>query len=125
MRTLSVFLSLTLVLLGPVSSAQFEITADNMRDIEDVAKSLDSNVALKDAKAVDEARELVAFFQQVEAFYVQKGDAAQGVGFARKSHELAKQALAAVEAKNYDAAGEAVNALTRSCKTCHDVYKTN
>ena len=105
-------------------AAQFEITADNMRDIEDVAKSLDSNVALKDAKAADEAKELAAFFQQVEAFYVQKGDAPQGVGFARKSHELASQAQAAVETKDFDAAGEAVNALTRSCKTCHDVYKS-
>jgi cytochrome c556 len=31
--------------------------------------------------------------------------------------------LKAIEANDFDAAGEAVNQLTRSCKTCHAVYK--
>jgi hypothetical protein len=121
------FLSLLLsqlVLLGSVASAQFEITADGMRDIEDTTKSLDSNVALKEAKtAVTEAKELVAFFRQVEAYYAQQPNSADAVGYARKTHELAAQTLAAIEAQNFDQASDSVNALTRSCKTCHDVYK--
>jgi len=124
MRTPIVFLTLTLALLGGVMSDTFEITADAMRDIEDTTKSLDSNVALKDAKtAVNEAKQLVAFFRQVEGFYAQKGDAADAVGYARKTHELAAQTLAAVEAQDFDRAGDTVSALARSCKSCHDVYK--
>ena len=124
MRPKTAFFLSQLVLLGSVASAQFEITADAMRDIEDTTKSLDSNVALKDAKtAVNEAQQLVAFFRQVEGFYAQKGDAADAVGYARKTHELAVQTLAAVEAQDFDHASDTVSALARSCKSCHDVYK--
>jgi len=124
MRPKTAFLLSQLVLLSSVASAQFEVTADAMRDIEDTTKSLDSNVALKETKnAVTEAKELVSFFRQVEAYYAQQPNAADAVGYARKTHELAAQALAALEAQNFDQAGDSVNALTRSCKTCHDVYK--
>jgi len=125
MRLVVVFVTLTLALLGSVASAPFEIMADAMRDIEDTTKSLDSNVTLKDAKtAAAEAREVVAFFRQVEGFYAQKGDKADAVGYARKTHELAARALAALEAQNFDEAGEVMGSLARSCKSCHDVYKT-
>lgn len=123
MRKTLVFLALQLALLGGVVSATFEIRDDDMRDIEDTLKSLDSNVALKDRKAAAEARELQSYFQLVEQFYAAQPDKADAVGFSRKSHELAAQVRAAVEAGNFDAAGDAVGLLTRSCKTCHDVYK--
>src|SRR4051812_8074644 len=107
MRPLVSFLTLLFALLGNVASAPFEITADAMRDIEDTTKSLDSNVAMKDAKtSAAEARELVAFFQQVEGYYALKPGAADAVGFARRTHELAAQALAAIEAQNFDLAGD-------------------
>lgn len=123
MRKTLVFIVLHLALLGGVASAQFEIRDDDMRDIEDTLKSLDSNVALKQRKAAAEAAELHAYFQKVEGVYAAKPDAADGVGFSRKTVELAAQVRAAVEAGNFDAAGDAVGLLTRSCKTCHDVYK--
>jgi hypothetical protein len=123
MRKTLLFMALQLALLGGVMSATFEIRDDDMRDIEDTLKSLDSNVALKDRKAATEARELQAYFQQVEQFYAAQPDKADAVGFSRKTHELAVQVRAAVEAGNFDAAGDAVGLLTRSCKTCHDVYK--
>ncbi len=118
------FVALHLALLGSVVCAEFEITADAMRGIEDTTKSLDSNVALKDAKALDEARELVAFFSEVEGYYAKKGDAADAVAFAKKTHQIAAQVHAAVKANNYDQAGDAVGALVKSCKTCHEVYKS-
>lgn len=123
MRKTLAFIALHLALLGGVAGAQFEIRDDDMRDIEDTLKSLDSNVALQQRKAAAEAAELQAYFQQVEAVYAAKAGAADGVAFSRKTHELAARVRAAVEAGDFDAAGEAVNQLTRSCKTCHDVYK--
>ena len=45
------------------------------------------------------------------------------MGFAHHTQELAAQALKAIEANDFDAAGDAVAQLTRSCKNCHEVYK--
>ena len=104
--------------------APFDVDADLMRGIDDTVKSLDSNVAQKDAKAaVADARSLVDTFALVESHYGEKPETADAVGFAHRTRDLAAQALKAVEAQDFDSAGDAVNQLTRSCKTCHEVYK--
>ncbi|HSW09240.1 MAG TPA: hypothetical protein VLK61_32045 [Aquabacterium sp.] len=123
MRRPFVVVTMLVALLGSALSASFEIDGDLMRGIEDTAKSLDSHVSLKDAQAVAEAKELAELFTQIEAFYARKGDAADGVGFARNSHALALQAQQAAQARDFDAAADAVGKLIRSCKTCHQVYK--
>jgi cytochrome c556 len=111
-------------LAGAALSATFDVDGDLMRGIDDTAKSLDSNVAQKDAAAATaDARSLVETFARIESHYGEKPETADAVGFARRTGELAQQALKAIEAKDFDAAGNAVNDLTRSCKTCHEVYK--
>ena len=113
-----------LALAGAALSAGVDVDGELMRGVDDTAKSLDSNVAMKDDKAAAaDARALVETFARVESHYGEKTDTADAVGFARRSQELAAQALKAIEAKDFDAAGEAVNQLTRSCKNCHEVYK--
>jgi hypothetical protein len=111
-------------LLGSALCAPFDVDGDLMRGIDDTAKSLDSNVAQKDAKAAAaDARSLVDTFAQVESHYAGKPETADAVGFAHRTQELAAQALEAIEASDFDAAGDAVAQLTRSCKNCHAVYK--
>jgi len=106
------------------ASAAIDVDADLMRGIDDTAKSLDSNVAQKDAKAAAaDARSLVDTFARIESHYGEKPETADAVGFAHHTQDLAAQALKAIDAQDFDAAGEAVNQLTRSCKTCHEVYK--
>jgi len=101
-----------------------DVDGDLMRGVDDTAKSLDSNVAMKDDKAAAaDARALVETFARIESHYGEKPDTADAVGFAHRTQELAGQALKAIEAKDFDAAGEAVNQLTRSCKNCHEKYK--
>ena len=101
-----------------------DVDGDLMRGIDDTAKSLDSEVAQKDAKAaLADARSLVETFARIESHYGQKPETADAVGFAHKTQALAAQALKAIEAQDFDAAGEAVTQLTRSCKSCHEVYK--
>ena len=113
-----------LVLAGTALSAGVDVDGELMRGVDDTAKSLDSNVAMKDDKAAAaDARALVETFARIESHYGEKPDTADAVGFAHRTQELAAQALKAIEAKDFDAAGEAVNQLTRSCRTCHDVYK--
>ena len=101
-----------------------DVDGDLMRGIDDTAKSLDSDVAQKDAKAAAAgARALVDTFARVASHYGGKPETADAVGFAHHTQELAAQALKAIEAKDFDAASDAVAQLTRSCKSCHDVYK--
>lgn len=111
-----------LLVAGSVLAAQ-GVTADDMREAEDTLHELDSHISLQDHKALDEARELARYFQQVEGHFSAQADAARGVAFSRKSQADAAAIVAAVEAGNYDAAQDALGELTRSCKSCHEVYK--
>ena len=119
---LSVVLQFTL--FGSALCAADAIDGDLMRGIDDTAKSLDSDVAQKDAKAaLADARSLVDTFARIESHYGQKPETADAVGFAHRTQELAAQAAKAIEAQDFDAANDAVAQLTRSCKNCHEVYK--
>ncbi|MGM9485493.1 hypothetical protein ACS5PN_30170 [Roseateles sp. NT4] len=122
---LSRYLTVLPVLIATtVFAAQSDLTADEMRTAEDTLRDLDSNISLQNRKALDEARELARFFQQVGAHYTAQSDAARGVDFARKSQAHAEAIATAVEAGDYDTAQDRLSDLTRSCKTCHEVYKT-
>jgi cytochrome c556 len=104
--------------------AAFEIDVDFMQKMEDTTKSLDSNVAQRNAKAATaEATEIVEMFTQVEAYYVQKGNADDAVGFAQKSRGFAVEVVKSVNANDFDAAATSVESLARSCKACHELYK--
>jgi hypothetical protein len=112
------------VLAASALCAGIDVDGDLMRGIDDTAKSLDSNVAQKDGPAATaDARSLVETFARIESHYGEKPETADAVGFAHHTGALAQQALKAIEAKDFDAASNAVNDLTRSCKTCHEVYK--
>jgi len=113
-----------LALAASAFGDSLEVDGDLMRGIDDTAKSLDSDVGQKDAKAAAAgARALVDTFARVASHYGEKPETADAAGFAHRTQELAAQALKAIEASDFDAAGEAVAQLTRSCKRCHDVYK--
>lgn len=114
--------ALPLLITTAVLAAQ-GLSANDMRDAEDTLHNLDSRISLQDKKALDDARELAAYFQKVEGHFSAQADAARGVEFSRKSQAHAKAIATAVEANNYDAAMDALSDLTRSCKTCHEVYK--
>jgi cytochrome c556 len=103
--------------------AQVELSADAMRDAEDTLQSLDSNISLHSPKALDEARELARFFEKVEAHYGARADAAQGQGFAQTTRRHAETVVQSIAAGDFDSAQDALAPLTKSCKTCHEVYK--
>lgn len=121
MRKTVVVLMIPLLFITDVS-AETDV-ADLMPTIEDVAKSLDTNVALKQAKAAAEAKALEVLFKQVEATFAREQDAADAVAFAQKTQGLALAVAESVEANDFDAATDAYGALMRSCKACHSVYR--
>jgi len=113
-----------LLLAGTALSEGVDVDGDLMRGVDDTAKSLDSDVATKDGQAAAaDARSLVETFARIESHYGEKPDTADAAGFAQRTRQLAAQALQAIEGKDFDAAGEAVNQLTRSCRNCHEKYK--
>lgn len=113
---------LPLLVAGTVYAA-VDLSADDMREAEDTLHNLDSHISLQDKKALDDAKELARYFQQVEGHFGAKADAARGVEFSRKSREHAAAIVADIEAGDYDKAQDRLGDLTRSCKTCHEVYK--
>lgn len=112
---------LAFVLLG---SAHAELGMDVMQNMEDVNKSLSSNLSLREAKgALADASELEGLFAQVEAHFVARGDAANGVELSRQSRTLAQTIVKAVSAGRFEEATDAATQLSRTCRTCHTFYK--
>ena len=124
MRKITIVLGICGALAGSLVSANTEVSPELMQTIEDTTKSLDSNVAIKDAKAaLAEAKELEELFKQVEAHFAQKNGTPDAVAFSQKSKGFASEVAKFVEANDFDAASKAVNSLAKSCKTCHEIYK--
>ena len=97
---------------------------DLMRNMDDAIKELDSNVGGQDAQAsLANAKVLSEGLAWAEKYFAAKPEAPKGAAMAREGQEHVVQLVQAVEAKNFDAAGENVRGVVRSCKTCHDAYK--
>lgn len=118
------FLTLSLVLIGSVKSAQIELDSDLMQTIEDTNKSLSSNIAIGDIKlGTTDAKELIDLFSKVEVYFVQKGDAPDAVDLTKKSKELAVEITQSLGKKDLASAMDQATTLSRTCKTCHNFYK--
>ena len=122
-KTISVIGAVALF-AGSVLAAQVEIDEDFMRSVEDTEKSLVDNLAAGNAKgSTADAGELEGMFAQVEAFYVNKGDAADAVNLSKKSKDLSAEIVKLVAAKDFATAAGKANDIQRTCKTCHNFYK--
>ena len=124
MRTPLALVVVSLFVSAAVMAADAEMQIDLMQNIEDVNKSLASNIALSNkAGATSDAKELTAMFAEVEAHFQQKGDAANAVELTRKSRSLTLAIVDSVTAANFEAATNTATDLSRTCKTCHTFYK--
>lgn len=118
------FLAATLMLAGAASSTVPELGMEVMQNIEDLNKSLSSNIALRDTKAtLSDAKELDDLFTQVESHFAARGDAANAVELSKKSRTLAQAIIKSVSSSNFEAATDAATDLSRTCRTCHTFYK--
>lgn len=123
-HTAAVVLAAMAVATGTVRSAQAELDPDVMLAIEDLNKSLSSNIALKDAKAsTADAKELETLFAKVEVFFVEKGEAPDAVDLSKKSRTLSNAIIKNVESGNFEGATDAATDLSRTCRACHTFYK--
>lgn len=115
-----------LLALGWLSHAwaEAEFDMDLMQTVEDLSKNLVSNLALADAGAAHaDIAELDGLLAQVEAHYVQKGDAPEAVEIAHNGRSLLLDIDKLVQAGDFDAANAKNSEFSRTCKACHKAYK--
>ena len=109
---------------GSVLAAQITLDEDYMQVMEDRQKSLTNNVALQNAKGANEdLKELGEMFAEVESYYIQKGNAADAVAWAKESEDDAVAITNYVAAKDFDNASLTSVKMAKTCKECHRVYK--
>lgn len=105
-------------------SAEVELDTEVMKSIEDLNKSLASNIAMGAADAsTSDAKELAELFAQVETYFVAKGGADDAVDLTRKSRSLVADISTAVGKKDFARATDQSTDLSRTCRACHTFYK--
>jgi hypothetical protein len=106
-------------------TVHIDMDQDLMQVIDDTTKEVNSNLALKDAKAATaDAEQLENYFKEVETIFVQQGQADDGVALAKQARAAAIELGKSVNANDFDTAQINARSLTRTCKSCHDVYKS-
>jgi cytochrome c556 len=127
LRKMSVLCGLLAVLSGGAVFAEIDLQDfddDLMRDMDTAIKDLEPVVGAKNAVAAAGDAELLRDgFKQTEDYFAKKGTATDAVEFARKSEELTATVLKQIGANDFDAAANSARAVSKSCRTCHDVYK--
>lgn len=119
----SLFLTALLLSVG-LASADTAIDDDFMRSVEDTHKSLTGNVGVGNAPgSIADAKELAGMFAQIEAYYVQKGDAPDAVSISKQSKELSNDIQKLAGNKDFETANLKATELSRACKSCHNFYK--
>ncbi len=124
MRKLFIPLGGLFLAIGVAHAASAVLDMDLMQNVEDVNKSLASNIALRDAAAsIKDAQELHELFKSVEGHYLAKPDAPDGLELSRKSLSLTQKIQEQVGSKNFEGAQDAATELSRTCRACHTFYK--
>ena len=95
-----------------------------MRSMDDAIKDLDSNLGGQDATAsLANTQVLSEGLAWAEKYFANKPEAPLGAGYARAGRQHLESIVKAIEAKDFDAAGNNVRAVVRTCKACHEAYK--
>jgi cytochrome c556 len=127
LRRLRIALAVAVALMGGAAVAEIDLKDfddDLMRDMDTAIKDLEPVLGAKNSVAATGDAELLRDgFKQTEDYFVKKGTAPDAVDFARRSQELTATVLKSITSNDFDAAGNAARALSKSCKSCHDVYK--
>ena len=95
-----------------------------MRTIDDKNKSVQRNIASKDAEASSaDAKALQDTFKLVEGFWAKRGNAPDAVELSQKAQEQAAEVVKAIGAKDYDAASTKSIKIAETCTACHRLYR--
>jgi hypothetical protein len=97
---------------------------DVMKNMDETVKSLDSDLATRDAKAAQaDAGTIREGLHWAEGYFTRKGNVEDAVRFAKDGEEIAVDIAKSVASSDFDAALNNYEALVKTCRRCHDVYK--
>jgi len=119
-----------LATLGSVTLAAAEVDLsdfdnDLMRGMEDSIKSFEPNIAAGNReRALADAQILWDGFKWTEQYFSNKLGAADAVAISQQALERTNAVIEFLRARDFDQAAAAARATARTCRSCHDIYKT-
>lgn len=97
---------------------------DLMRNMDDTNKYLEPDINAKNLKNAKEGTETIRQgLKWTEDYFAHKGGVDDGVKLAQDGQALAQDILAALDKNDFDRAAAASRAMTKNCRSCHDLYK--
>lgn len=98
---------------------------DLMRTLDKTIKYFEPDISAKNARGIAEDAEiLMEGFKYSEEYFAKKGRAEDAVRISQQGQLHVAAAVKFVKENNYDAAVSAARDAARTCRSCHDVYKT-
>lgn len=97
---------------------------DLMRTMDDTNKYLEPDINAKNAKSAREGVDVILQgLKWTEDYFAHKGGVDDGVKLAQEGQVLAQDILTALDKNDFDKAAASARALTKNCRSCHDLYK--
>lgn len=97
---------------------------DLMRTMDDTNKYLEPDINAKNAKSAKEGADIIIQgLKWTEDYFAHKGGVDDGVKLAQEGQVLAQDILTALDKNDFDKAAASARALTKNCRSCHDLYK--
>lgn len=98
---------------------------DLMRTLDKTIKYFEPDISAKNARGIAEDAEiLMEGFKYSENYFAKKGSAEDAVKISQRGQLHVAAAIKAVKENNFDVAVAAARDAARTCRDCHDVYKT-
>lgn len=120
-----------LALLGSVAPAAVELDLsdfddDLMRGMEDSLKSFEPNIAAGNSeRALADAQVLWDGFKWTQDYFSNKAGAADAVAISRQALERTRSVIELLQVRDFTNAAAAARETARTCRSCHDIYKTS
>jgi hypothetical protein len=112
---------------GVCLAAEFDYSDfddDLMRSMDDAIKDLEPVISAGNAQvAAEDANLLLDGLRWTESYFAAKGGAGDAVKFAQEGQGLTSEVLRLLSVKDLSGAAAQARVLSKSCRSCHDVYK--
>ncbi|MGO9673452.1 MAG: hypothetical protein ACLPSF_04680 [Methylocella sp.] len=96
-----------------------------MRDLDKTIKYFEPDITAQNAQgALDDAAVLQDGFKYTLDYFSKKGGADDAVQISKDGQGQIAAAIKSVSENNFEAAAEDARAVAKTCRACHDIYKT-
>ena len=127
MRKQFILVATLLMIFTGIAIAELDLSDfddDVMRTMDDTNKYLEPDINAKNAKNALEGVDTIAQgLKWTEDYFAHKGGVDDGVKLAKEGLEHTDAIKAALNAGDFDKAAASARALTKNCRSCHDLYK--